>query len=203
MTATPPSTNQGDLFLARRAAAGHAAAWDQLLERYGRRIWGVALQFAADRSEAEDLCQEIFLRLYQSLGRYRGDVPLAGWALRVSRNLCIDHYRRGRTQRRAAALTEEVVEELPDDEDLHRRAQRREELALVYRALEEMSEDLAVALVLRDLQGFSYDEVATFLELPLGTVKSRIHRGRLELSRRLEPYFESTPPSGAEVPQPC
>ena len=68
MTATPPSTNQGDLFLARRAAAGHAAAWDQLLERYGRRIWGVALQFAPDRSQAEDLCQQIFHRLYQRLG---------------------------------------------------------------------------------------------------------------------------------------
>lgn len=200
MTSTPTGS---DLFLARRAAAGHADAWDQILDRYARRIWAIALQFATDRSEAEDLCQDIFLRLYQNLHRYRGEVPFAGWALRVSRNLCIDHYRRRRRLHTAISLSDELLEELPDDGSLQRRAEQREELLLVMRALREMPEDFAIALVLRDLQGWTYEEVATFLELPLGTVKSRIHRARLELGRRLEPYLQTTPSPAREVPQSC
>lgn len=200
MTSTPIGS---DLFLARRAAAGHADAWDRILDRYARRIWAVALQFAADRSDAEDLCQEIFLRLYQNLHRYRGEVPFAGWALRVSRNLCIDHYRRRRRLGPAVPLSDALLEELPDGGDLQRRTERREELLLVVRALRDMPEDLAVALVLRDLQGWAYEEVATFLELPLGTVKSRIHRARLELGRRLEPYLQPTTAPAREVPQSC
>ena len=80
------SSTSPDLMLARRAAAGRPEAWDELIELYGRRIYNVAYQFAASREEAEDLTQEIFLKLYQSLSRYRGDVPLVAWALRLSRN---------------------------------------------------------------------------------------------------------------------
>ena len=85
-----------DLILARRAAAGHADAWDELVELYGDRLYNLALHFAGNREEAEDLTQEIFLRLYTNLRQYRGDCPLVSWALRLSRNLCIDHYRRNR-----------------------------------------------------------------------------------------------------------
>src|SRR3954451_25462931 len=91
-----------DLLLARRAAAGRVEAWEELLALYSERIYNLALHFAGAAEDAEDLTQEIFLRLYQSLRLYRGDVPLAAWALRLSRNLCIDHYRRARRERRAA-----------------------------------------------------------------------------------------------------
>jgi RNA polymerase sigma-70 factor, ECF subfamily len=198
-----PGGPWGDLFLARRAAAGHADAWDRIIDQYGTRILGVALQFATDRSEAEDLCQDIFLRLFQNLGRYRGDVPLAGWALRLSRNLCIDHYRRRRLHRGTVPLSEEVARDVASADDPQSAAQRREELALVYRALAEMPEDHATALVLRDLQGWSYDEIVAFLELPLGTVKSRIHRARLDLSRRLEAVLAPLRAGELEVPLSC
>lgn len=193
----------GDLFLARRAAAGHPDAWDRIIDLYGSRILGIALQFSSDRSEAEDLCQEIFLRLFQNLGRYRGNVPLAGWALRLSRNLCIDHYRRRRAHRRTVPLSEEMAEDLLANEDPQSRAQRREELALVYGALAEMPEEHATALVLRDLQGWSYEEIVAFLEVPLGTVKSRIHRARLDLSRRLEAVLPPFSERELEVHQSC
>src|SRR3954463_5424991 len=91
-----------DLLLARRAAAGRVEAWEELLALYSERIYNLALHFAGAAEDAEDLTQEIFLRLYQNLRLYRGDVPLAAWALRLSRNLCIDHYRRARRERRAA-----------------------------------------------------------------------------------------------------
>jgi RNA polymerase sigma-70 factor (ECF subfamily) len=180
-----PQTPSPDLFLARRAAAGQDDAWIELIARYGRRIFNLALQFAGDMQEAEDLTQEVFLRLHQNLHLYRGEVPLIGWTLRLSRNLCIDHYRRTLRERRSTVVAEEVLKTLPSSDDPQRDAQRSEQVHLVYTALGEMSEELATVVVLRDFQSWSYDELASFLELPLGTVKSRLNRGRQELARRV------------------
>lgn len=174
-----------DLLLARRAAAGQPEAWDEILDRYAQRIYNLAYQFAGSAEEAEDLTQEIFLRLYQNLRQYRGDVPLSGWALRLSRNLCIDQYRRNRRERLAGRVSEEVLQYLPAADDPMAEAQNREQLRAVYDALEEMSEDLAETVLLRDLQGWTLEEVAVYLEIPEGTVKSRLHRGRIELAERV------------------
>jgi RNA polymerase sigma-70 factor, ECF subfamily len=174
-----------DLLLARRAAGGRAEAWEELLALYGERVFNLALHFTGSVTDAEDLTQEIFLRLYQNLRSYRGDVPLAGWALRLSRNICIDHYRRTRRERRTAALSDEVLAHLPGDDDPQAEAQKRQQLRAVYRGLEEMSEDLAEVVLLRDLQGWSLEETAASLEVPVGTVKSRLHRARLELAGRV------------------
>ena len=185
---TPPQTSSPnpDLFLARRAAAGHADAWAELIERYGRRIYNIAFQFAGNTAEAEDLTQEIFLKLYRNLGHYRGDVPLAGWTLRLSRNLCVDHYRRTRTERRTVVLSDEVLRRQAGDMNTAARAERRERLRMVYQALEEMPEAFAEILMLRDLQGLSYADICAFLDLPEGTMKSRLRRARLELMRRID-----------------
>src|SRR3954464_1314851 len=117
-----------DLLLARRAAAGRVEAWEELLALYSERIYNLALHFTGSPEDAEDLTQEIFLRLYQNLRLYRGDVPLAGWALRLSRNLCIDHYRRSRRERRAGALSDEVLASLPAGDDPQAEAQKRQQL---------------------------------------------------------------------------
>jgi RNA polymerase sigma-70 factor, ECF subfamily len=183
MSAPPPNP---DLLLARLAAAGRADAWEELLALYSERIYNLALHFAGAAEDAEDLTQEIFLRLYQNLRLYRGDVPLAAWALRLSRNLCIDHYRRARRERRAAAVSEEVLAQMPaGDGDPQAEAQRRQQLRTVYRELEAMPEDLAEVVLLRDLQGWSLEETAAWLAVPVGTVKSRLHRGRIELAGRV------------------
>lgn len=187
-----------DLLLARRAAAGQAEAWDEILDLYGERLYNLAFQFAGSSQEAEDLTQEIFLRLYQNLRLYRGDSPLVAWTLRLSRNLCIDHYRRMRQERRSTAVSEEVLRYLPASDDVQAEAQNREELQAVYRALEEMPEDLAEVVLLRDLQGWSLEETAVYLEVPLGTVKSRLHRARLELAQRVTARFRSRWESKAE-----
>lgn len=195
-----------DLLLARRAAAGHADAWDELVDRYGRRIFNLAFQFTGRHAEAEDLTQEIFLRLYQNLGRYRGDIPLTPWALRLSRNLCIDRYRRSRRKKRSGTVSSEVLKHLPSDDDPQADAQRRERLRVVYRALEEIPEELALVIVLRDLQGLTYDETAGALDLPMGTVKSRLHRGRQELADRVRELLRPGPaPAVAPVlgAEPC
>jgi len=190
-----------DLLLARRAAAGQAPAWDELIARYGRRLYNLAFHFAGSREEAEDLTQEIFLRLHQSLRLYRGDSPLGAWALRLSRNLCIDHYRRTRRERRSTAVSDEVLHHLPAADDPRAEAERRQELRAVYDALDELSEDLAEVVLLRDLQGWSLEETAIYLEVPLGTVKSRLHRGRLALAERVTAQLAGRwGPAGAPLP---
>lgn len=174
-----------DLLLARRAAAGQAEAWDEILERYSKKLYNLAYQFAGSAEEAEDLTQEIFLRLYQNLRQYRGDVPLAGWALRLSRNLCIDHYRHFRRERRSTAVSDEVLQHMAASDDPQAEAETREQLQAVYGALEELSEDLAEVVMLRDLQGWTLEETAAYLDVPVGTVKSRLHRARLDLAARV------------------
>jgi RNA polymerase sigma-70 factor (ECF subfamily) len=174
-----------DLLLARRAAAGQAGAWDEILALYGERLYNLAFQFAGSRPEAEDLTQEIFLRLFQNLRRYRGEAPLAAWAFRLSRNLCIDHYRRMREERRSVAVSEEILRQVAAGDDPRAEAERRQEVAAVYQALEEMPESLAEVVVLRDLQGWSLEETAAALGVPVGTVKSRLHRARIEVAERV------------------
>ncbi len=190
-----------DLLLARRAAAGQAAAWDEIVELYGGRLFNLALQFAASREEAEDLTQEIFLRLYQGLRRYRGEAPLAAWALRLSRNLCVDHYRRTRRERQATvvvdAASDQALLDRPAADDPWADCERRRELAAVEAALARMPEELAEVIVLRDLQGFSLEETAVALDLPLGTVKSRLHRARIELAGRV--VGDLRPPAAAQA----
>jgi RNA polymerase sigma-70 factor (ECF subfamily) len=188
MIAPVPSS---DLLLARRAAAGQADAWDELIDLYGGRLYNLALHFAGSREEAEDLTQEIFLRLHQNLRQYRGDCPLASWALRLSRNLCIDHYRRTRQERRSVWLSDEILVHVPGGDDVQARAQWREEIEAVHAALRGMPEDLAEVVLLRDLQGWSLEEVSSALDIPMGTVKSRLHRARLEVAERVHARFRS------------
>ncbi len=203
---TSPAVTSPDLFLARRAARAEAQAWDEIIERYGERIYNLAYRFTGGRAEAEDLTQEIFLKLYRNLDRYRGDVPLAAWALRLSRNLCIDHYRHHRARQCLETVSDEVLQHMPSGEDLERRSQKRERRRLVHQVLAEMSESLASVLMLRDLQGLSYVEIAAFFEVPVGTIKSRLNRGRRELVRRVEERLEragaqlSGPLSAGQVP---
>lgn len=194
----------GDLDLARRAAAGEAVAWQRLVDRFGGRIYNVARRFGRTPAEAEDLTQEIFLKLYRNLHRYRGDVPLAAWTLRLSKNLCIEQYRRSRLERAQAHVPAEELVELASGDDPRADAQRRLRLEAVHRAMAEMNQDLALAVLLRDLQGFSYEEAAAFLGVPMGTLKSRLVRARRELAQRVARLVEPSPPplngtGGAEL----
>lgn len=177
----PTTSPNPDLFLARRAAKGDPAAWDQLIELYGERIYNLALRFTGHPAEAEDLTQDIFLKLYRQLNRYRGDVPLMAWALRLSRNLCIDRYRHLRSRHFGQTLGEESLAKLTAEGNPQRHYQQAENRRLVHRALAKMSDGQAMVIILRDLQGFTYEEMATYFEVPIGTVKSRLNRARQQL----------------------
>lgn len=189
-----------DLLLARRATKNDPRAWEEIVALLGERIYNLALRFAGSPGEAEELTQDVFLRLYRSLGQYRGDVPLLAWSLRLSRNLCIDHWRHHQKRLATEAPGDELFDFLPGHSDTHRETEREEERRILHRALAGMSEILSTVIVLYDLEGLSYDEIAEFLEVPLGTVKSRLSRARSELVSRLDELFgrAESPASGQE-----
>ncbi len=146
MTTPTPSP---DLLLARRAAAGHTDAWERIVELYGERIYNVALHFAPTPEDAEDLTQDVFLKLYRNLRRYRGDVPFVAWTLRLSRNLCIDRWRSRRTERAHTVVSDEILKWLPADDDPEADAQRRRRLEAIHAALDEMDQEHGESVLLK------------------------------------------------------
>jgi RNA polymerase sigma-70 factor, ECF subfamily len=158
-------------------------AWQLLVERHSRRVLNIAYQFTGRRDEAEELAQEVFLRVFRSLHQFDLTTHFVPWLVRVTRNLCIDEHR-SRAREKAALVADEVDAERTEDTGAspYRNLEEKELEQRVRQGLAELGEELRTALVLRDLQGLSYSEIAEVLHLAVGTVKSRIHRGRLELA---------------------
>ena len=162
------------------------AAWEEIVRRYRRRVFGVAYKFTGKYEEAEDLAQEIFLRVFRSLDRFDREADLGTWLYSVSRNHCIDRYRSGRREREALVDRATSLEDFASPRfDPHRLLEARDNRQLLSRALHTLPVKLREAVVLRDIHGLTYQEIVYRLELPEGTVKSRINRGRLELGRAL------------------
>ncbi len=167
-------------------------AWQMLVERHSHRVINIAYQFTGRRDEAEELAQEIFLRVFRRLSKFDLGTSFLPWLVRLSRNLCIDEYR-SRARERASLTGEEPDPDRTayDGPGPLRSLEERELEERIRRSLRQIPEDLRTPLILRDLQSLSYAEIAAALELPEGTVKSRIHRGRLELARVLTTRQES------------
>jgi len=179
------TTTDADLLPACRS--GDEAAWRELVQRHTRKVFGLAYRFTGRVDEAEDLTQEVFVKVYQTLHRYReADGTFGAWLMAVARNHAIDHYRRGRQERARRTEDPIVLETAPAREEHPIAGLEREERArLVHRGLRALPLDLRLPLILCDLQGRPYEEIASELGIPLGTVKSRINRARLELAKRL------------------
>jgi RNA polymerase sigma-70 factor (ECF subfamily) len=175
-----------DAELIERCLRKDNTAWDQIVARFRRKIFHIAYKFTGRHDEAEDLTQEIFLKIFRSLEKFNRDADFSTWLSSVARNFCIDHYRASKREREV--LVEDLVafELAPASSgNPHRALEERDRRSFVRRGLEMLPEKLREAVVLRDLQGLSYQEMAERLRLPEGTVKSRINRGREELARLL------------------
>jgi RNA polymerase sigma-70 factor, ECF subfamily len=187
--------------IVERCRAGDQLAWEQLVDATADDIFRMAVSFTRHRGEAEDLTQEVFLRLWQNLNRYTQGSSFRAWAYRVARNLFVDAYRRSREQRKATWVDPDFLESLPGGEDPHTHAVRRQRLEMARSALERLPEELSQLIMLRDFADWSYEELAGELELPLGTVKSRLNRARRELAAavavQLAPRIRVAP-AGAE-----
>jgi len=184
---TGEALTEDDSDLLPRCRRGDEAAWRELVSRHTRRVFGLAYRFVGRVDEAEDLTQEVFVKVYQTLDRYRAsDGAFTSWLMAVARNQAIDQYRRRRQEHLRRIEDPEVLEDAPSGEEGPLRSLEREErIRLVHRGLRALPAELREPLILFDLQGVSYEEIAGILAVPLGTVKSRINRGRLELAKRL------------------
>ncbi|MBA2340054.1 MAG: sigma-70 family RNA polymerase sigma factor, partial [Pyrinomonadaceae bacterium] len=173
----------------RRCRAGDGAAWEEIVSTYSRRIFNLAYRFTSRADAAEDLTQEVFVRIYRTLDQYepkQGD--LQNWLMRLARNLVIDDYRR-RQRTPHDARPEDL-----DDHTYHlssaslspqKEIERRELSAQVQAGIDKLPPDLRVCVILRDIEELSYAEIVELLQIPEGTVKSRINRGRIELAKIL------------------
>ena len=182
------ATNEG-AELVRRCRAGDGAAWEEIVQTYSRRVYNLAYRFTSRADSAEDLTQDVFVRIYRSLEQYnpkQGD--LQNWLMRLARNLIIDDYRK-----RQRAPQDDIADDLEDhkyhlrsaENSVQREMERRELGAQVQSGIDKLSPDLRTCVILRDIEELSYQEIVDLLKIPEGTVKSRINRGRIELAKIL------------------
>jgi RNA polymerase sigma-70 factor (ECF subfamily) len=179
-----------DASLVERCLSGQNAAWEDLVKTHTRRVYGLCYRFTGTDSEAQDLTQEVFLRVFRSLKSFRsGEGSFVVWLSRLTRNLLIDHYRRTKLDRATDSL-EDQGPGLEEKTGLMSRADGmlagREASELLQAALQRLSPELRETVVLRDLEELEYREIAQVLDVPEGTVKSRLNRGRAELARVLK-----------------
>jgi RNA polymerase sigma-70 factor (ECF subfamily) len=175
--------------LVERCLTGDQNAWEELVRVHTKRVYAIAYRFTNKESEAQDLTQEVFLRVFKTLASFRaGEGSFTVWLTRLTRNLLVDHYRRTRNER----VTDAIEDKLPTLEEkttLESRADGmlagREAGELLQAALQKLSPELRETVILRDLEELDYREIARVLDVPEGTVKSRLNRGRAELARVL------------------
>jgi RNA polymerase sigma-70 factor (ECF subfamily) len=185
-----------------RCLNGDQAAWDSIVRLYWRRVFNIAYKFVGRHDQAEDLTQDVFLKLYKSLGTFDRRANFQTWLVSVSRNLCIDHYRSARRERETISRDVDPADLAPAAPGVSAYAQleQRDRVELLKAALDRMAPTLRTAVMLRDIQELTYQEIAQQLNLPEGTVKSRINRGRTELARQIQELRErqdAVPRSGA------
>jgi len=180
----------------RRCMDGDSGAWADLVRTHHRRVYGLCYRFTGNAADAEDLTQDVFLKIYSNLSSFdmaRGSLQV--WITTMTRNLLVDNFRRTRNQRATDSLDagwDETDELRPVDRlqasgaSPHEKAAQKELAKMVQGALAKVSVELREAVILRDLQDMDYKEIAQVLGIPEGTVKSRISRGRAELARLLE-----------------
>ena len=183
--------------LVRRCVAGDASAWEEIVRTYNRRIYNICYRFAGTSDDAQDLTQEVFIKMYRTLNTYdAGKGAFMTWVTTMTRNLLVDHFRKTKSDRLTDSLdsapsehedAQPLAEQIADQgQRPDARVQSLEARETVHHALQKLSPELREAVILRDLQDMDYREIATVLRVPEGTVKSRINRGRAELARLLQ-----------------
>lgn len=192
-----PST---DTALLERLKRGEAAAFERLVAERSGEVYALLYRLTADAEEARDLTQETFLRAFQSIGRFRGEANVKTWLYRIAVNQARNRWRWWRRKRRDAtvsldgsdrpeeqALADRLRNSAAVDPEQEALAHEREQQ--LYEALLDLKRSYREAVILRDVEGFTYEEIAETLQINVGTVKSRLSRGRLELRKRLSGSF--------------
>jgi RNA polymerase sigma-70 factor (ECF subfamily) len=183
---SPVPTDTIDQLIAQ-CLAGDQVAWEKIVRQHWRKVFNIAYKFTGKHDEAEDLTQDVFLKIFKSLHTFDQRANFQTWLVSVSRNLCIDHYRSVRKERETIDRDVDAGNLSPVAQTISPFAalEARDRVALLRKAMDQLPDALREAVMLRDIQELSYQEIADRLQTPEGTVKSRINRGRTELSRQI------------------
>ena len=174
--------------LTGRLRAGDPRAFEELVRTYQHRVFGVAVRMLGDRAEAEEVAQEVFLRVYRSVADFRGDAKLSTWLYTIASRLCLN--RLEAPDRRYGRAGEEALDRVASDGPPTGADLERTELeTALHQAIAALPEDRRIVVVLRDLEGLAYEEIAHVLGVELGTVRSRLHRARMDLKAKLERFL--------------
>jgi RNA polymerase sigma-70 factor, ECF subfamily len=181
--------------LIEQCLSGDQQAWETIVRQNWRKVFNVAYKFVGKHDEAEDLTQDIFLKIFKALNTFDRRANFQTWIISISRNLCIDHYRSVRKERQLIAREVDTGDLQPASSDRgpYQAAEHRDLRGMLRLALQALPVTLRTAVVLRDLQELSYQEIADHLGLPEGTVKSRINRGRIELAHQIKRLQDKQP----------
>ena len=187
-----PFTGDALETLIQRCLRGDQLAWELIVRQYWRKVFNIAYKFVGKHDAAEDLAQDIFLKIFKSLNTFDRRANFQTWLISVSRNLCIDHYRSVRKERETINRDVDASTLMPvaRDRSAYAQLELRDRVQLLRAALDTLPPTLRTAVLLRDIQELTYQEIAERLHVPEGTVKSRINRGRTELARQIQKLRE-------------
>ena len=172
--------------LVERLRAGDPVAFEELVRTYQHRVFGVAVRMLGNAAEAEEIAQEVFLRVHRSVGEFRGEAKLSTWLYAITSRLCLN--RMASAERRHSRASPEALEDVPAG-DTGGGLEREEVTTALRQAIAALPEERRIVVVLRDVEGLSYEEIARALDLEPGTVRSRLHRARLDLKAKLERFL--------------
>ncbi len=170
--------------LVGRLKNGDQEVWNMVVDQYSRKVYNMALNFAGNSDDAADITQEVFLKVYNNIEKFKEEKSFTSWLLRLSKNYCIDYWRKSKYNRRSLELDENLKIEpangagTPEDAVI-----KRYDAIYLRKKLRLLPPDLRALIIMRDIQDFSYQEIAEHLEIPLGTTKSRINRARTKLAK--------------------
>jgi len=163
---------------------GDQEAWNMMISRYSKKVYNMALNFAGNSDDASDITQDIFLKVYSNIDKFKEDSNFTSWLLRLSKNYCIDYWRKNKHYRGNLELDENLhgnsskETETPEDSTI-----KQSDISYLRKKLLLLPPDLRTLVILRDIQDYSYQEIADHLNIPLGTTKSRINRARTKLAK--------------------
>lgn len=160
---------------------GDHEAWNQMINSYSKSVYNIALNFFAERDIAQDVTQEIFIKIYHNLDKFRDERNFSSWVFTLSRNYCIDYWRKNKKYfSHTQELDEKISSAKPTPEE---NSINESEIEKLRKKITQLEPELRLILILRDIQDLSYQEIAKNFSIPEGTVKSRINRARLKLAQ--------------------
>lgn len=189
-----------DAELIRRVREGERSAFNQLVVKYRNRVMGLAVRMLGDRAEAEDVAQDVFVKAYHGLSGFQEEALFSTWLYRIAANSCFNHRKRIRLQPAVSADVSALEQRFPDmASNPHVLLEEKQLRLLIEKAIGALPEEQRIVVILRDIEGLSYEAIAEALELELGTVRSRLHRGRMALQERLKRLMTPEPRGSVNV----